>query len=148
MTMLSDLNRAMLRGEPYYAQVLDAYLDCAMWSTLDYYADDDETPEPLDAWFGVEDIGPKFITDSVNDIREFLDEVSEDVKGMCPEQLGRDFWLTREGHGAGFWDRGLGERGERLSDSATGFGNASDDLVAAILPASRDYANEIRATDT
>lgn len=23
-----------------------------------------------------------------------------------PEQAGRDFWFTRQGHGAGFWDRG------------------------------------------
>lgn len=30
-------------------------------------------------------------------------------------QAGRDFWLTRQGHGAGFWDRGLGEAGEALS---------------------------------
>lgn len=30
-------------------------------------------------------------------------------------QAGHDFWLTRNGHGAGFWDRGLGSPGEFLS---------------------------------
>ena len=25
--------------------------------------------------------------------------------GYCEEQAGRDFWFTRQGHGAGFWDR-------------------------------------------
>jgi hypothetical protein len=30
------------------------------------------------------------------------------------EAAGRDFWYSRNGHGVGFWDRGLGEVGERL----------------------------------
>lgn len=32
-----------------------------------------------------------------------------------PDQAGRDFWFTRNGHGAGFWDRGLGVLGDQLS---------------------------------
>lgn len=32
------------------------------------------------------------------------------------EQAGHDLWLTRNGHGAGFWDRGLGVVGEKLSE--------------------------------
>lgn len=32
-----------------------------------------------------------------------------------PVQAGRDFWFTRNGHGVGFWNRGLGEIGETLS---------------------------------
>lgn len=31
-------------------------------------------------------------------------------------QAGRDFWFTRNGHGVGFWDRGLGEIGDLLSE--------------------------------
>jgi hypothetical protein len=38
------------------------------------------------------------------------------------EQAGMDFWLTRCGHGAGFWDRGLGKLGERLSEAAIASG--------------------------
>lgn len=34
------------------------------------------------------------------------------------EQAGVDLWLTRNGHGAGFWDRGLGRVGEDLSKLA------------------------------
>lgn len=40
---------------------------------------------------------------------------------------GHDFWLTRNGHGAGFWDRAAledGELGERLSEAARKFGAA------------------------
>lgn len=39
------------------------------------------------------------------------------------EHAGHDFWLNRCGHGAGFWDRGLGELGDRLSDAAKVYGN-------------------------
>jgi hypothetical protein len=41
------------------------------------------------------------------------------------ECAGHDFWLTRNGHGAGYWDRGLGALGERLSDAARAYGEAN-----------------------
>lgn len=30
-------------------------------------------------------------------------------------QIGIDFWLTRNGHGSGIWDRGLGEFGTKMA---------------------------------
>jgi hypothetical protein len=30
---------------------------------------------------------------------------------------GHDFWLTRNGHGAGFWDRGLKTTGDQLTEA-------------------------------
>lgn len=33
-------------------------------------------------------------------------------------QAGRDFWFTRNGHGVGFWDRGLGQIGKILTDAS------------------------------
>lgn len=41
---------------------------------------------------------------------------------MTADQVGYDFILTRNGHGAGFWDRGLGEVGDWLSAMAKPFG--------------------------
>jgi len=43
-------------------------------------------------------------------------------KPYTDHQAGVDFWFTRNGHGAGFWDRGLGEVGEHLSKIAKTFG--------------------------
>ena len=37
------------------------------------------------------------------------------LNGITPEQIGHDLWLTRNGHGAGFWDRGLGAQGDSLT---------------------------------
>lgn len=40
------------------------------------------------------------------------------------EQAGHDFWLTRNGHGCGFWDRGLPDDiGAALTDAAHAAGN-------------------------
>jgi hypothetical protein len=39
------------------------------------------------------------------------------------EQAGHDFWLTRNRHGAGFWDRGHGAEGADLTQHAKSFGD-------------------------
>lgn len=54
---------------------------------------------------------------------ELLDEVcliiDNDHDGRYSwSRAGHDLYLTENGHGAGFWDRGLGEIGEKLSQSA------------------------------
>ena len=43
-------------------------------------------------------------------------------------QAGRDFWFTRQGHGVGYWDRGLGEIGDRLA-ALCGWGTDFPGLV-------------------
>ena len=45
-------------------------------------------------------------------------------KGRTWDSFGHDIWLTRNSHGAGFWDRGLGELGDKLSDIAKHLGTA------------------------
>lgn len=39
------------------------------------------------------------------------------------EKSGHDFLLTRNRHGAGYWDRGLGEIGRKLTEAAHTFGS-------------------------
>jgi hypothetical protein len=51
-----------------------------------------------------------------------------DKCGLSAAQVGHDFWLTRNGHGAGFWDRGIGDYGDALTEHAHSFG-ASDVYV-------------------
>lgn len=46
--------------------------------------------------------------------------------GWRMDRLGHDFWLTRNGHGAGFWDR---EELDIASDSGATFGNLLSDLA-------------------
>ena len=53
-------------------------------------------------------------------------QANEHLIGDAPtDQAGHDFWLTRNGHGAGFWDRATvyGDyRAEQLSVNAEAFG--------------------------
>ena len=39
--------------------------------------------------------------------------------GYEPMQAGRDFWYTRNGHGTGFWNRGLGRIGRDVAKWTT-----------------------------
>lgn len=71
----------------------------------------------------------KDIKGELNSFREqidaFVSDNWEDLHGISAEQCGQDFVLTRNRHGAGFWDRGLGEVGERLASSAKPYGEVS-----------------------
>jgi hypothetical protein len=51
------------------------------------------------------------------------------LDAMDAGQAGHDFYLTRNGHGVGFWDRGLGSAGTRLSDAARTFVGDSEIVI-------------------
>jgi len=57
-----------------------------------------------------------------NEGRTWLDLAYESPNGYSDNQAGVDFWLTRNRHGCGFWDRGLGQLGESLAWAAHGWG--------------------------
>jgi hypothetical protein len=47
------------------------------------------------------------------------------VCDLDPAQVGGDFWLTRNGHGTGFWDRGHPDwLGRHLTDAAKAYSSA------------------------
>lgn len=54
---------------------------------------------------------------------QFLRDTHEILNhsGLTLEEAGHNFWLTRNGHGAGFWDRGLGGIGDALTAAACEF---------------------------
>ena len=53
---------------------------------------------------------------------ELYDEQMDSEQWSGSERAGHDFWLVRNSHGAGFWDRGLGDLGVRLSNAAMSYG--------------------------
>lgn len=53
-----------------------------------------------------------------NDNYDTLLQVNSDFS-----QHGHDFWLTRCRHGAGFWDRGYGSLGHKLTQAAHSYGD-------------------------
>lgn len=99
-----------------------AYAECALWSTTDNA--DESGGEPLDANYSDDDIAPETLARMRADCESFWSDNADDIAeaGLSPEQAGHDFWLTREGHGAGFWDRGLGELGDALTKASKPYG--------------------------
>lgn len=99
---------------------IDQYIATALWST-----NDESTPqggEPFDANYGPEDLSPECRKQMEQDCNAFMDANWEDIQEDL-SQAGHDFWLTRNGHGAGFWD-GDWEKatGERLTKASKTFG--------------------------
>ena len=92
--------------------VVSGYLACALWTATD------ENGEPLDKMFSLEDFHEEARSQATSDCAAFCEQNAELLSEMEPSQIGHDLWLTRNGHGAGFWDRGLGEVGEQLSQAA------------------------------
>lgn len=114
MSAMSDLDVTL-------SEMFTAYVVCALWSTT---GDDGE---PLDDWADSDDVDAHTLEEMREDCGDFLQSNHADclemmTRGFDAGQLGHDFWLTRNGHGAGFWDRGLGELGERLSSAARVYG--------------------------
>ena len=60
----------------------------------------------------------------VNDAGQLLEQLREfpeywahpDCAGKIEAAIGHDLYLTIAGHGVGFWDRGLGDLGDKLSE--------------------------------
>jgi hypothetical protein len=94
----------------------DDYMTSALWTGTD--GSTDAGGEPLDDTYGPEDIAPESQAAMRRDCEAFYAANVADLEPMDAGQAGHDLWLTRNGHGTGFWDRGLGERGDRLADAA------------------------------
>lgn len=110
--------------EQQLSVALKAYAECALWASTD------EEGEPLDANYTSEDITLETWDAMSEDMAAFLTTAEEEglLEGLDMAQVGHDFFLTRNHHGAGFWDRGLGEQGEALTKLAHAYG--SQDLYA------------------
>jgi hypothetical protein len=119
-------------------EFLHAYIEAALWSTND--ESDDSSGEPLDKNYGESEIAPETIARMRSDCIEFLDHrlggrliaIAERLgtkgKWSLPRGVdcsvvayaGHDFWLTRNGHGCGYWDgdwpQGIGEGLDKLAN--------------------------------
>jgi hypothetical protein len=106
-----------------FNQFFDGYVTAALWSSND--ESDESGGEPLDKNYDRSDIAKdslrKMKQDCVKFMRANKSALAEAAHEMGWPSNGHDFWLTRNGHGAGFWDRGLGDLGDRLSEACKKF---------------------------
>lgn len=98
---------------PTSSKFLRQYLVTALWSETDYDNDD----EPFDKNHTITDFADEALEKATKDCNSFMEKNEEYLLNAGDdEQNGHDFWLTRNGHGAGFWDRGYSKE---VSDHLT-----------------------------
>ena len=107
-------------------EVMNAYLEAAFWTDT---IDEDGHVHAEDVYSFL-DIAPDALDDVEADVRSFitanLPECTAWVRMFGWGQLGHDLWLTRNGHGTGFWDRRYASRlGERLTAMCKPMGESS-----------------------
>lgn len=119
--------------------MVQGYLDCQLWAGLDIDSGDDDNTPTYDENYSVSDISESYIDAMREEFEQFVEAHPLAVKMFLnrttvmgvmrnvhtPEQFGHDYYLTREHHGTGFWDRGLGDLGDYLTDISEYAGGAA-----------------------
>lgn len=119
-----------------HSKRLQAYVNTALWSSI---GDDDQ---PMDRDYEIDDLAPETIATMQADLDRFfttLESTPDDDRTLLDVALEyadssvrdndpygticHDFWLTRNGHGCGFWDGDYGHVGGKLTEIAKGFGS-------------------------
>lgn len=97
-----------------------AYLDCALWAEVG------EDGEPLDTQHDARDFAGETLAQAAADCDEFRAaclRAGLDLSGCDDARLGHDLWLTRCGHGCGYWDGDWPEPlGRQLTEMARAMG--------------------------
>ncbi len=110
------------RGNKNLRDFIDGYVRAAMWISTD------DSEENLDDNHEVADIAgssmrsimrdcAKFVKANKSDLEKFVEAAPHSDSG--PWSLaGYCFWMNRNSHGVGFWDRDVGAVGDRLSEAS------------------------------
>jgi hypothetical protein len=127
-----ELTMSYMTERNVFAQ---AYIDCALWSSLAYDPDNPGSDASFESCgYDASSLAPEALREMESDCRAFEEENYALLRDLDPAQSGHDFWLTRNRHGAGFWDRGLGVVGDKLTAAAHAYGACDiylgdDDLI-------------------
>lgn len=97
-------------------------VECLLWSSSLMEEEQDPASEYFVAetenWDNVDyPVDPDSVASLQRELEQFI-KLCEDTliaSELSPGQIGHDFILTRNGHGVGFWDRGLGNTGDTLT---------------------------------
>lgn len=84
-------------GETATFRFLRGYLVASLWSSTD------DTGEPLDSNFSITNIATESLLSAWAECSRFIRECQTDLIHLDGARNGFNFWLTRAGHGAGFW---------------------------------------------
>lgn len=112
-------------------RIIIGYVDAACWADLDQSEREGAVEGELGAEayeYRVADLDDESLANVTEVCENFLNGNRELCEAYALEYaspqgedvwecLGHDLWLTQRGHGVGFWDRGLGELGDKLTEA-------------------------------
>lgn len=80
--------------------------------------------DPYDDHFGLDDFTVEALRSACEDCTKFQEDNADDLSDENDGQTGHDFFLTRNGHGRGYWEPGDYEEavGQRLTEGCKVFG--------------------------
>jgi hypothetical protein len=126
--------------------IIDGYVTALLWANAWQDSESEGEPELAEGAHHEYDLSSFSESDQASireDVEAFVvsnaEDIAEWVRRKCDgytysdtselrdiaRGVGHDFLLTRSGHGAGFWDRGMGELGDWLSAAARPFGDTN-----------------------
>lgn len=125
LAKLAPIAADLANGEAWLIEMMTAYVDAMLWASTDTRPGEDE-PRPLDDDYGPADVAPIAMAEIRRTCRDFATANRADLDAIGADwaQHGHDLFLTREHHGVGYWDRGYGEVGDRLTVAAEALGSA------------------------
>ena len=95
---------------------LEQYLVTALWSSID------EKDNPFDDNYSIDDFSEEALKQADKDCDLFIEKAGDLLNGFDDTDIAHDFWLTRQRHGAGFWDGDYpDEIGDKLTEIANDF---------------------------
>lgn len=101
-------------------QMLASYIETALWSSTD------DNSEPFDSNYSPDDLAPETVNQMRADCESFAQGQAATIDDLDIEQVAHDFWLTRNGHGAGFWDGDYAEPAATVLTAASkGYGEVN-----------------------
>lgn len=117
-------------GKNWIRAFVRGYVEAMIWADLQ-----DENGEPLDHAYDATDIAHADRKSIIRDCLDFLRNGGErlidldatpdsDTLDETYSRAGHDFWLTRNRHGAGFWDGDWPKNGNKLTDLCRPYGEA------------------------
>ena len=162
MNVMKKVRRdSVINGLDYFTK---SYIETALWTDTESInmppeepekdEDDDEDDIEGDEWKPVPEKPAPRPTKSSYDINDFATETLEKIKvdcdsfynkyselyhraGWADNLAAHDFWLTRNRHGAGFWDRRMDELDQELNHGLSE--NTFDRIQELLVKAAHSY---------
>ena len=95
---------ALIGGEKFVL----SYCECALWTEEVSILEENENAD-----VNIFNIHPDSLAQMIANCKSFKEQAGDLLEEWGDEQGGHDLWLTRNGHGTGFWDRDLADKPTR-----------------------------------